>query len=176
MPRLPLAACLLTLTALAAIMLPQTLSRETAARMPHLQDLTGRLVIGCAFDGTVSAPAVCEHGRQVGVYLDDSTPHLSHWVAVARQRYPHGLILIARPMGHPGCPWRGVTCADEWYPWCSGAPAWAWGRMPSAQALILQDRYPGLGGCHRPPPYTLAARLIRQARAERPKPRLILIY
>lgn len=158
--------------ALWPVLWPGQTSRNAASPLlPHLRDITGRLVIGCGFDGLVSAPTVCVDGRTVGVYIDDTTPDIRSWVAKAVTRYR--LVIVARAPGQRGCPYPQppVLCAHEWYPYQSGFAPWEWGPMPRARAYILQWLYSFDGT---PPTVLERQGLLRQARRFRPK--LILLY
>ncbi len=138
---------------------------------PHLRDVTGRLIIGCGYDGAVSAPEVCRAGRVLGVLFDDSTPDIRFYVGLAELKY--SFIIVLRAPGERGCPYPQppVLCALEVYPYNSGRPAWEWGPMRRAHAYVIQWLYSFTG---RPPTVRERDRLLREARAFRP--RLILLF
>lgn len=134
--------------------------------VPALRDLTGQLRVGCGFDAGMSAPLVCRGAQPVGVYLDDSTPNLDYWVARARARW--GYVLVARPPGRWGCPWEGVRCAVEVYPFDCRR------RWPVLRAAryIVQFRF-AWPGCRAP---SLGEAVGLVLRVIRFRPWLVLVY
>ena len=161
---------------LAALLIafPGQLSRESSPA-PVLRDLSGRYVIGCGFDVSVSAPEVCVGVRVVGLYLDDSTPRLPYWVALAVAKY--SFVIVAEGPGQwtaPAyCSLPQVLCAREWYVYGDGYPSSDWGPMPKARAYILQYRFRGFAN-RGAPTRRQFQRLLAQAR--RFHPSLILLY
>ena len=130
--------------------------------------IKGGVKIGPGFDGECSAPTITRLGHNVGVYLDDTTPNLEHWIEVARAKYPTGLIVVGISMSTPHLRHPGVVNAQEWYPVHSGEPLWAWGRMPKCEAYIIQDRFPGFSGRGAPNRLQRLA-LLAQVRIQRPR-------
>lgn len=175
----PLAVILLlVLTALGVALLSHAPTARLSTPTPVLTDPSHRYVIGCGFDPATSAPEVCDEsagGVAVGVYVDDTTPLILHWITLAVARYP--LVLVGEAPGQwqspPYCSLPRVLCLREWYPYESGAPAASWGPMPPARGYILQKRFSFTG---QPVQRWQTNLLLREARAMRPRPRLILLY
>lgn len=153
--------------------------------MPQLVDIDGRLTIGAYTDGECSAPVVSETrtSAQLGVYIDDETPNIQHWIDIAVAKYgaydptkplgDSGLVIVGISMSTPRLRFPNVLNAQEWYPYHSGFPLWEWGTMPRSKAYILQHDFVGFRGTK--PPTNLQRRLlVAAARLRRPK--LILRY
>jgi hypothetical protein len=144
---------------------------------PVLRDLRGRLVFSSPrndldrylFDMGATSMIYDRKNRRVGVYVDDTTPHLRD-VAVRLVAAKIGMVIVGIAMGVDDLFIQGVINAKEWYPYGSML---AWGRMPRKSAYILQWNYKGFHGDWKPNNRDRAL-LLLQALLNHPK--LILLY
>lgn len=174
---LVLAATVMLLAAL--LVVAPHLTREhgprghQAARLtaPTLRELAGGLTIGCGYDGTVSAPEVCRGGQVVGVWIDDTTPHIRYWIARAAAKYAHGLVLIGVAPGQAGTrygPRPPVVNCYEAYPYGEGVPVSEWFPLARYACYIAQWLYPGVKG-RSPPSSQQRTRLLERVRQQHPR-------
>lgn len=144
--------------------------------MPQLRDPTGVYQIGPAFDAECSAPIVTQYGLPVGVYIDDTTPNIAHWISVAVAKYPEGVVIVAVSPGMKGLrygPRPPVMNAYEAYIFGMGVPWRSWLPIPRYEAYIVQRDYPGTVAT-KPPGFAKRWMLRRLLRIRRP--RLILEF
>jgi hypothetical protein len=151
--------------------------------MPKLKDLDRKLEFagardqaGAAMMGAGATSLIYDRktGKLLGAYVDDETPAPGQ-AAVCRKLKQMGVKLVVAgvPMGREPGHIKGVTYAQEWYPYHSGHPAWAWGELPPRDAYILQSDYPGFADGN-PPSKKQRQTLLKQAKAHKPK--LTLLY
>lgn len=63
----------------------------------HPSQLSGRLAITSEIDGSTSANIVIETktGTAAGVYIDDSTPNIEKWIAIAVEKFSVVFVSVA---------------------------------------------------------------------------------
>lgn len=124
-------------------------------------------------DEECQANIVTRFGRPVGVWLDDTTPMLMHWLGLAVEKYgPLGqTVFVCVPPGDPHLrhkPSPPVVNVQEWYPYGMGCAPSLWGPPPDCEAFCIQWRYPGTHGA-KPPTLRQRLGLLRLVRAHRPQ-------
>lgn len=137
---------------------------------PAFTDPSGFYTFDCGADESVGATVnLCHDGQVAGVYLDDTTPDLSAWIALADAKYQ--LVVVGQATNGP-CEATGQAfCAREFYPFDCRFPVGSWGPIPPAVAYIGQRWY-AWPGCGPPTPseqQQLAAML------EAKHPRLLIL-
>lgn len=135
--------------------------------------LSGTYVIQGTVDEECQANIVTRLGKPFGCWLDDTTPDLEKWVALAVLKYrPLGqTVFVCVPPGRPHLyhrPSPPIVNVQEWYPYGMGCPPGAWGPPPKRTAYCLQRRYPGTHG-ETPPTDAQFADLLASVRVHRPK-------
>ena len=136
--------------------------------------LSGAYVIESTVDEECQANLVTRLGKPFGCWLDDSTPDLEKWLALAVAKYqPLGqTVFVCVPPGHPHLrhrPSPPVVNVQEWYPHGMGCPPEAWGPPPSGRiAFCVQRAYPGTHG-KTPPTEAEFQRLLAQVQARHPR-------
>lgn len=142
-------------------------------------------------------PPVCAHcggapfifdrktGNQIGVYIDDTTPHRRMWIMTALDHHPQPqtvFVGIGPEEDHTtlnsndiGIPREIVAPAlvrlKEHLPWGQGVPWQNYGHVPACgpgNGYILQMRWHGDYG-HKAPSLICRATMLRQAHKHRPK-------
>lgn len=141
--------------------------------------LHGGLVIGDV-DEECQARVVTKHGQPFGAWLDDTTPNLTHWLALTIAKYePLGQpVFVCVAPGRPHLhhePEPPVINVYEWYVYGMGVPRSAWPRLPPKgyRAYCVQWRYPGTEG-KRPP--TRRQRLALMAGVMLRRPEIIFLF
>lgn len=112
-------------------------------------DITGKLKITTKINAATSGNIVIEvaSGKQIGVYLDDSTPRLSMWVKTALAAHV-GKVFVSVPTSEKHHRWPNPAInLLEWYPYNAG---WDVGEMPKCEGYILQCKYPGYDLARKP--------------------------
>lgn len=117
----------------------------------------------CIFCLVLSGTAIKFRGQQVGIYIDDTTPNRCQ-TALLDKTLGEFIIVGKAPNGPP-C--KGVLNAQEWYPYDCRYPAGTWGKIPKAEAYILQRHF-AWPGC-KPPTRKQQRALLRAALAQHPK-------
>lgn len=135
--------------------------------------LSGAYVIESTVDEECQANLVTRLAQPFGVWLDDSTPRLEHWLALAVAKYaPLGqTVFVCVPPGEPTLrhkPTPPVVNVYERYVYGMGVPPGAWGPCPRYQAYVVQRRWPGTVG-RTPPTEAQYRRLLAQVQANAPK-------
>ena len=132
---------------------------------------TGGFTFNCGTDASVGATVnFCKNGAVAGVYIDDTTPDVAHWVGLAVVKYK--LVVVGQAPNGPCAAQGDAICAQEWYPYDCRFPPGTWGPIPAAKAYIIQWWY-AWPGCGPPTPIERAALL---SDVEALKPILILGY
>lgn len=159
MRRLALMAILLAVALLPAV-----------ARAGLPVDITGRLVITAQVDQVSQGNIITENGVPVGVFLDDTTPHLAYWIARAvGEHRPDWLIVVAVPPGRPHRHYPPpIISAYETYFFGMGFPLADWLPLPHFRAYVVQRTYPGTVGKD-PPTVVQFERVLRLVRARHPE-------
>jgi hypothetical protein len=140
-----------------------------------------------SFCGHCSAPYIHDRnsGNQIGVYIDDTTPHRRMWIMTALEHHPSPQIVfvgiapeedhttldspdigVPREIGPPH-----LLRLKEWLPWGMGGPWQAYGRVPACgpgNGYILQKYWHGYFG-HNPPSLICFTTILRQAVSHRPR-------
>lgn len=140
-----------------------------------------------SFCGHCSAPYIHDRktGKQIGVYIDDTTPHRRMWITTALAHHPppqivfvgiaspaeHSATLDSPDIGVPDVPAPALIRLQEWIPWGMGYAWQNYGRVPACgpgNGYILQMRWFGFYG-HQSPNLLCKATMLRQAHAHRPR-------
>lgn len=113
------------------------------------------VVIESTVDEECQANIVTQDGEQVAVWLDDSTPNLNKWRAMAVAKYgPLGQkVFVCVPPGRPHLhygPEPTVVNVYEAYWYGMGCPPEEWLPLPTFDAYCIQWAYPGTHGQHAP--------------------------
>lgn len=149
---------------------PDSTTTTPSSTQPHLVDLTGDLSFGPGDDAFGAQMVYGPGGLPIGRFVDDTTPNEA---TVIDEEWSSGVPLIIAGIA-PGTPhlrFAHALNAQEWYPYNSGVPPQSWGRMPPAQAYIIQWSFSLKGP---PPTPRQRRRLLRMAR--RRNPSLIIGY
>ena len=138
--------------------------------------LSGAYVIESTVDEECQANIVTRLGRPFGCWLDDTTPDLRKWLALALAKYtPLGQkVLVCVPPGRPDHHYHApAVSVYEAYIYGMGCPPAEFLPLPRFDAYCVQYRWPGAVGCHAPS-YEQFERLLGLVRALHP--RLIFLF
>lgn len=106
-----------------------------------ITDRKGKLIVTTNTDELTQGFIVTDdNGVAVGIYIDDSTPNIEHWIELALQsNWKYKFVSI--PMARAPHKWKGMINLLEWYPY---HPGWVMPkRMPKYEGYILQYKFPG---------------------------------
>lgn len=141
-----------------------------ALTYPNLPtSLSGAYVIG-GVDQECQARVVSRLDRPYGVWIDDTTPNLSHWLGLALAKYTplNQRVLVCVPPGRPEHHYPApVISVYEAYFYGMGCPFEDWLPLPRFDAYVVQRDYPGTHGKHAPT-IEQYAHLLGMVRAEQP--------
>lgn len=142
-------------------------------------DWRGKLTITASVDEDCQANHVVDRdGRLCGVWLDDTTPGLASWVALAVAKYqPQGLaVFVCVPPGQAGLhhhPSPPVVNLFEAYPYGEGVPPAEFFPLPKYEGYVVQHSWPGAVGTRSP---TLRQRLSLLTRVLAKRPRYVFLF
>ena len=133
--------------------------------------LSGAYVIESTVDEECQANLVTRFGKPWGIWYDDTTPDLEHWLALGLEKYTplHQKVLVCVPLGRPHHHYPApVISVYEAYIYGMGCPPAEWLPLPRFDAYCVQHSYPGTHGT-RPPTVAQRDRLLAQVRALHPR-------
>lgn len=138
----------------------------------------GGVRIELDIDPACQGRIVTKAGKPAGVWLDDSTPRLDHWLSLAAEKYGplNQPVFVCVAPGQAGRRYRPaplVVNVFEHYVYGMGVPASAWPPPPAYPAYVVQWRWPGTHGIRPPTP---AERQRVLADVEKHNPEYIFLF